>query len=116
MVNDTFGHKVGNDLIIASGKVIGSMFGYENVYRIGGDEFVAIVYGADEEGCIALEAELNEALMQNGGKIAPSLAIGFAVCSDGCGDFKQVFERAGGAMYKNKLAMKAKGITSKVLK
>ena len=116
MVNDTFGHKVGNDLIIASGKVIGSTFGYENVYRIGGDEFVAIVYGAGEAGCIALEAELNEALMQNDGKIAPSLAIGFAVCSDGCEDFEQVFERADGALYKNKLAMKAKGITSKVLK
>lgn len=44
ITNDTFGHNVGDDLIISAAEVIKNTFS-ENcyLYRIGGDEFVAII-------------------------------------------------------------------------
>ncbi len=43
-VNDGYGHKVGDDFLIAMSKCIRNAFnGIGNVYRLAGDEFVAIV-------------------------------------------------------------------------
>lgn len=114
-INDTFGHRVGNDLIISSGKAIGSTFGYENVYRIGGDEFVVIVHGANEQTCRALKDSLAKTLEDDDGKIKPALAIGYAV-SNGNYEYEHVFELADEAMYSEKVQMKANGITSRVIK
>lgn len=43
-VNDTLGHSIGDDLIISAANVIQQSFGeFATIYRIGGDEFVAII-------------------------------------------------------------------------
>lgn len=43
-VNDTYGHMAGDELIIGAAKCIQTVMGeYGNVYRIGGDEFVALL-------------------------------------------------------------------------
>lgn len=115
-INDTFGHKAGNDLIIQSGKIIGSVFGYENVYRVGGDEFVVFVHGANEESCRALKASLDEALLNCNGKIQPSLAIGYAISCNTSDDYEHIFELADEAMYKEKIKIKSSGITSRIIK
>jgi diguanylate cyclase (GGDEF)-like protein len=116
MVNDTFGHRVGNDLIIESGKAIGSTFGYENVYRIGGDEFVAIIRGATEESCKMLKDNLLRVLSESEGKIIPALAIGYYICRESKIEYERVFELADEAMYSEKIKLKANGITSRVIK
>ena len=116
MVNDTFGHRVGNDLIIESGKAIGSTFGYENVYRVGGDEFVAIIRGATEESCKVLKETLLRALTEGEGKIIPALAIGYHICHESKIEYERVFELADEAMYSEKIKLKANGITSRVIK
>ena len=38
--NDNHGHEAGDDLIRRAGKALSEVFGQENVYRVGGDEFL----------------------------------------------------------------------------
>ncbi len=44
-VNDTYGHKVGDDFIKNGCKIICDAFPHSPVFRIGGDEFVVIIQG-----------------------------------------------------------------------
>lgn len=51
-VNDTYGHAAGDDLIVRSANCIKDCFGFatlKNCYRIGGDEFVAIIDNIKKE-------------------------------------------------------------------
>lgn len=48
-VNDTYGHNVGDELIKGAASCMQSAFGdYGKLYRIGGDEFVAMLHASDE--------------------------------------------------------------------
>lgn len=50
VVNDSRGHKAGDEIIVAMAKGLGQVFSkYGKVYRIGGDEFVAIIRGTKDE-------------------------------------------------------------------
>lgn len=50
MVNDTMGHAAGDELIKGAASCMTRCYGENGkVYRIGGDEFVAIVFAGDEE-------------------------------------------------------------------
>ena len=113
-VNDTYGHEYGNIYLINAGKLVCSVFGEENVYRVGGDEFVAVL---DEEN-LSKSVELVETLrgminkLQRDSKLEAwekvSAAVGVAYydeLQDKTAD--DVFKRADADMYKNKLAMKA---------
>lgn len=60
LINDTFGHKVGDSLIIAAGEVLKKCFRKSDVIaRIGGDEF-AVLMPEDKggEGCIQFPEKL----------------------------------------------------------
>lgn len=47
-VNDTYGHTMGDTFINSAGRCLGETFGQEgSCYRIGGDEFIAILVGDD---------------------------------------------------------------------
>lgn len=49
-INDTQGHTAGDKALIAAARSFSSVKGYNiKVYRVGGDEFNAIVYNANEE-------------------------------------------------------------------
>jgi FOG: GGDEF domain len=41
-INDTYGHERGNEYLINACKLACDVFGKDNVYRVGGDEFVVI--------------------------------------------------------------------------
>lgn len=49
IINDTYGHQVGDECINAVTKIISSCAGKNPSYRIGGDEFVVIVHNNDHE-------------------------------------------------------------------
>lgn len=50
VVNDNLGHEAGDELLVGAADCIRTCFGpYGNIYRTGGDEFVAILYTSDEE-------------------------------------------------------------------
>ena len=113
-VNDTYGHERGNEYLINACKLTCGVFGKENVYRIGGDEFVVIIEGEKVSLCKYFVAQFKSEMehKQSNLSLNPwekvSAAVGMAVyepANDKTSD--EVFKRADKEMYENKLAMKA---------
>ena len=49
-INDTYGHAAGDEAILAAARSFTNVDGYKiKVYRVGGDEFNAIVFGANQD-------------------------------------------------------------------
>ena len=110
--NDTYGHNIGNKLIVTASQIISNTFKRSPVFRIGGDEFVAILQGSDLEELDSLlsqfDAECEAAIIETDTVNIPvSIAKGFAMY-DPTNDtqFVDVFNRADEEMYKNKKFIK----------
>jgi len=57
-VNDTYGHAAGDKLLIAIGHVLKDAFRTDDIVaRVGGDEFVALLSGSDNESMACLKAQ-----------------------------------------------------------
>ena len=110
--NDEFGHKVGNELIILVAKVISDTFKRSPVFRIGGDEFVAVLQNRDmeeyEELLMRFDSTCaNSFIEKEVVQIPISVAKGIAwFDSKKDSNFVDVFKRADDAMYENKRKMK----------
>ncbi len=50
LTNDTYGHKRGDELIMAVANRLVEVFGQKNVFRVGGDEFIAFSFEPTLEG------------------------------------------------------------------
>ncbi len=113
-VNDTYGHERGNEYLINAGKLACSVFGEENIYRVGGDEFVAVIDAENLSHTVELIKNIRGKIdeLQSNKKLEAwekvSAAVGVAYY-DELRDktAEEVFKRADADMYKNKLAMKA---------
>ena len=112
VINDKYGHDKGNEYIIGSCKLICETFVHSPVYRIGGDEFAAVLEGQDYDNRESLMTQVMEAFANalNASKMPPwnrySAAIGMAVYQAG-DDVEAVLNRADQAMYEAKAKMKA---------
>ena len=109
--NDVYGHSAGNKLIVSAAKVIADTFKRSPVFRIGGDEFVAVLRYRDLEDCEDLFAQLDAAcantFIEERGAMPISIAKGFArFDADTDAHFEDVFRRADYAMYANKRQIK----------
>ena len=119
-VNDSYGHEKGDIYIKNSAKVISETFGGENCFRIGGDEFTAVLGSRSDEEINALAEQLNSAMSDfNRGKTEIYDQVHIAVGGssyrkDEDGDTSDVFRRADSAMYEDKNRKEAK--TEKVEK
>ncbi len=106
-VNDTKGHQAGDKLILEAARVICDIFKHSPVYRIGGDEFVAILRGSDYENRQMLVEKMIEKSaegLESGGVI---IACGSAAWNaDQDKTIEEVFKRADEAMYINKTTLK----------
>lgn len=105
-VNDNLGHSEGDKFICAASIKICKEFKHSPVFRIGGDEFVAISKGNDYEKIdelMALFDEYNDNAKNNGGIV---IACGMAKY-DNDKTVSHVFERADRNMYENKKRLKA---------
>lgn len=49
VINDSLGHDAGDRYIMTSADVMKKHFGKDNVYRLGGDEFIAVLTGMKQE-------------------------------------------------------------------
>ena len=109
-INDTYGHKAGDAYICEACKLVCVVFNHSPVFRIGGDEFVVIMTGADFENRHALMDTLNKQVEKN-------IGLDKAVISAGISDFiadkdktmHDVFERADSLMYDRKKKLKSMG-------
>ena len=105
--NDTYGHEYGNELIITAAKQIVRCFGGENVYRIGGDEFVVLLQDKSYDECMELQRkfEQTESTLSKGTML--SAAIGFAIYQPETDrSYDDVFHKADVRMYEKKIQMK----------
>lgn len=75
VVNDELGHAAGDELLIGAADCLKRTLGnYGKVYRIGGDEFVAIFF-ADEKHLRSVSKELEETTLNWRGKFVDSLSM-----------------------------------------
>lgn len=108
-MNDTFGHEMGDRLIMTVADTIADVFGGGNSYRTGGDEFTAILKSTDEILINKLSEEFNSKINTKNDEVEKDLivsaAIGFGVGGDGK-SIKQMLKEADEDMYSNKRAYK----------
>lgn len=62
LINDTYGHESGDEYLIRACRLICNVFKHSPVYRMGGDEFVAILAGKDYDNRESLIKLFNESL------------------------------------------------------
>ncbi len=109
-INDTLGHKAGDDYLRRSCKMICNIFSHSPVYRVGGDEFVAVLIGQDYENRSRLMRELHSLSAVHIGTDEGVVSGGLAEYDpdqDHCiGD---IFERADARMYEEKMLLKSLG-------
>ncbi len=113
-VNDTYGHEIGNTYLQNACRLTCAVFGAENVYRVGGDEFVVILEGnkvsLSKYFVAQFKSEMEHKLSNESLALweKVSAAVGLAVYEpDKDKTADEVFKRADKEMYANKLAMKA---------
>ena len=106
-VNDTEGHKAGDQFIRDACRIICTTFKRSPVFRVGGDEFAVLSQGDDYtriDELTELINEHNEDAVANGGIV---IAMGMARYEHDT-KVSQVYERADQKMYENKSELKEK--------
>ncbi|MBO4389601.1 MAG: EAL domain-containing protein [Lachnospiraceae bacterium] len=108
IINDTKGHKAGDEYIKASCKLVCNIFHHSPVFRIGGDEFAVVLTGQDYENREILLSALRRQVEENsrideGAVVASGLAVFEAGTDHTVGD---VFDRADNMMYEDKARLK----------
>ncbi|MBQ7503678.1 EAL domain-containing protein [bacterium] len=110
MINDTYGHKAGDEHIIKACRMICDIFQHSPVYRTGGDEFVVILSGRDylirRELVLALHDRSVEHIRTN--EVVVSCGSSDYRPGEDI-DFHSMFERADELMYKEKQLLKGMG-------
>lgn len=112
-VNDTFGHKVGDELLREVGQVIlGQLRDYDFLARYGGDEFVAIVPNTESEDvadlCDRIERAVSDFRLPVGSKgdARVGVSLGSAGYPQSGATFDQIVVAADKAMYTRKISRK----------
>ncbi len=112
-VNDQLGHEAGDEYIKKCCKLICNTFKHSPVFRIGGDEFIAIAVHDDYlnryERLSEMRTQMEE--IHANPEATPidriSVASGIADCNEHIGDdYSAIFRRADARMYENKKVMK----------
>lgn len=112
-MNDTYGHDAGDAYIKNSCRLICTTYKHSPVFRIGGDEFIAVLRGQDLLNSQKLMCRFYERMQKMAEEAkkpeeAVSVAAGMAVFKEHKDtDVQSVFKRADENMYKNKTAIKA---------
>ena len=113
-INDQLGHKAGDMYINGCCHIICDVFKHSPVFRIGGDEFVAILMGVDYQNRDTLIQQIKAEFSKCYSDIQKPLyqrysaAVGLAVCMPEDATFEYVFRRADKAMYADKMVFKKK--------
>lgn len=106
LVNDVFGHREGDQLLIAMARILQQVCrAGATIVRWGGDEFLVILPETDNAGCEELCRSIREACAAKGDTPIPlSAAMGMATRDPGCyASLSELFSAAENRMYSNKL-------------
>ncbi|WP_156036737.1 GGDEF domain-containing protein [Ruminococcus sp. HUN007] len=107
-INDSLGHKAGDEYIRRASTVICNAFSHSPVFRIGGDEFAVILKGRDYD----CRSDLMEQMFST---LENSKTNGLVLFAAGISEFdpdmdlrvQDVFERSDKLMYENKIRCKS---------
>ena len=109
-INDTLGHKAGDEYICAASRMLCVYYKHSPVFRIGGDEFVAILQNQDYDNRDSILESINKEIEGNIGSNNVVISLGMAVFEPGADkSFHEVFKRADDNMYKRKEELKNMG-------
>lgn len=107
LINDTFGHNKGDELLKAASNIIRNSFRTSDILaRIGGDEFAVLMPCCSQEvikKCCDRIRKRVENYNQRGPKFVLSISIGYSVRYNPPVDMKELFKKADDAMYKQKI-------------
>lgn len=108
MINDTEGHKAGDEYIKSSAKLLCYIFDHSPVFRIGGDEFAVFLRGVDYTSRNQLVEKLrNISLSNSKTHDGPVIAVGLAEYDPETDtDVSEIFDRADHMMYDDKRGLK----------
>ena len=107
-INDNYGHECGDRIITDTATVLGRVFPENSVFRIGGDEFIAVMEDVGEEELNGLFAKLDSEIerfneTEKDYAMTLSLSYGGAAYRPGVdSDYKETFKRADQSMYEYK--------------
>jgi diguanylate cyclase (GGDEF)-like protein len=106
-VNDTLGHRIGDELLMAiAGRLKAAVREVDTVSRQGGDEFILILPDTDADGAVRVAAKLLEAVSQpcqaESFELTVTLSIGIAMYPADGPDFETLSRCADAAMYRAK--------------
>ena len=110
MINDSYGHNVGDELLVEVAQQLKRFVGSRGVVaRLGGDEFVIVLTNVRARGEIASGADgilrvLTAPLRVAGRAISTSVSIGVTLYPEDSGELESVLRNADLAMYKAKEA------------
>ena len=111
LVNDSFGHRVGDELIVlVAARLVSTVGESASVYRYGGDEFVVVSWDRDDIRCEAqpgrlrmadsIVAAMREPFELSAGRVFVSTSIGIAVPKSGSvPNVDDLIREADSAMY-----------------
>ena len=107
-INDTLGHEAGDEYIKSACRLICRQFDHSPVFRIGGDEFVAILkdgdYSKREQLVSSFRKTIDDDLKSGSVIVASGLAV-YDAAKDT--SYNDVFRRADELMYEHKRELKA---------
>jgi diguanylate cyclase (GGDEF)-like protein/PAS domain S-box-containing protein len=109
MTNDTYGHKIGDRVLVMVASTLKENLRSEDfVARWGGEEFVALLGGQDPQGLMAVAEKLSvlvqhSSLRAKGQNIGVSISIGISLARKE-DTVKSIIHRADQNMYKSKQA------------
>ncbi|WP_432207103.1 PAS domain S-box protein [Halanaerobium saccharolyticum] len=115
LINDTYGHQVGDQLIKSAAEMINNSCRDEDIIaRWGGDEFVVLLPQTTVKESEVIIKRINQQIEQEEGELAVSISLGTASKTDTDQDLMSVLSKAEDRMYKNKIASR-KSARSSVL-
>ena len=114
--NDKYGHEFGDLMITTVSDILTACVNTDYLYRIGGDEFVAILEHSDKTAFEPIFAFIDQKLAEKGNVLTDGTNTSFLAVSKGAAAFakgtdteiKTVFKRADEAMYADKAAWYSK--------
>jgi diguanylate cyclase (GGDEF)-like protein/putative nucleotidyltransferase with HDIG domain len=103
LINDTYGHTVGDELLVRLANLLKQIFYDDMVFRWGGDEFIVVMKDIHEDDMLkAIKRYKNEESKTEIKNFNVSAALGYAVGHLEDETVYEVIGRAEGMMYKEK--------------
>ncbi len=113
-INDTLGHKAGDEYIRSACHLLCDFYKHSPVFRVGGDEFVVLLQERDYEARHEILRDINAKIEENIGSGQVVASLGMAEYDRKTDEsFHEVFKRADGLMYKRKQQLKSMGAVTR---